>query len=128
MKGPPGLFCPKFPSNLVAVLTVPRCSAQGFPRLKVIQPFTIQQGLTRGRERNVCPTLILCAVIAMLQIRCIRTLLLLLWMARCVAQEQTQAKGCVCGHPGIPGDPGHNGVPGRDGRDGLRGDKGDHGK
>lgn len=62
----------------------------------------------------------------MLQIRSIRTLLLLLWMARCVAQEQTQNRGC--GHPGIPGDPGHNGVPGRDGRDGLRGDKGDHGK
>lgn len=56
------------------------------------------------------------------------TLLLVLLAVRCVAEEPTQTKGCVCGFPGIPGDPGHNGVPGRDGRDGLRGDKGDHGK
>lgn len=64
----------------------------------------------------------------MLQIRLIHALLLLLLMVRCVAQEETPTKGCVCGHPGIPGDPGHNGAPGRDGRDGLRGDKGDQGK
>lgn len=56
------------------------------------------------------------------------TLLLVLLTVRCVAEEQTQTKGCACGFPGIPGDPGHNGVPGRDGRDGLRGDKGDRGK
>uniref|UniRef100_A0A672ZRY2 Complement C1q and tumor necrosis factor-related protein 9A-like n=1 Tax=Sphaeramia orbicularis TaxID=375764 RepID=A0A672ZRY2_9TELE len=55
------------------------------------------------------------------------TLLLLLLVVRCVAEEETQTKGCVCGYPGIPGDPGHNGSPGRDGRDGLRGDKGDLG-
>lgn len=53
------------------------------------------------------------------------TLLLLLLMVRCVAQEENPNKGCVCGYPGIPGDPGHNGTPGRDG---LEGDKGDQGK
>lgn len=52
---------------------------------------------------------------------------MLLLAVRCVAEELTPDKGCVCGYPGIPGDPGHNGVPGRDGRDGLRGDKGDQG-
>lgn len=62
---------------------------------------------------------------AMSQIRFGVTLVLL--ALRCVAEESTQAKGCVCGYPGIPGDPGHNGAPGRDGRDGLRGDKGDQG-
>ncbi len=56
------------------------------------------------------------------------TVLLLLLTVRCVAQEETPNKGCVCGYPGIPGDPGHNGSPGRDGRDGHRGDKGDRGK
>ncbi|XP_012712930.2 complement C1q and tumor necrosis factor-related protein 9A [Fundulus heteroclitus] len=55
-------------------------------------------------------------------------LLLLLCVVRCVAEESTPSKGCVCGYPGIPGDPGHNGSPGRDGRDGLRGDKGDQGE
>lgn len=55
-------------------------------------------------------------------------LLLLLLAFRGFTEQETQSKGCVCGHPGIPGDPGHNGMPGRDGRDGLRGDKGDHGK
>ncbi|KAF3836503.1 hypothetical protein F7725_029061, partial [Dissostichus mawsoni] len=64
----------------------------------------------------------------MLQLGFRVTLLLLLLAARCVTQEETQNKGCVCGHPGIPGDPGHNGTPGRDGRDGLRGDKGDPGQ
>lgn len=64
----------------------------------------------------------------MLQMRFAVTLLILLLAARCVAQEETPNKGCVCGYPGIPGDPGHNGAPGRDGRDGLRGDKGDQGK
>ncbi|XP_056155346.1 complement C1q and tumor necrosis factor-related protein 9A [Lampris incognitus] len=64
----------------------------------------------------------------MLRMRLGVTLLLLLLAARCVAQEATQQKGCVCGYPGIPGDPGHNGMPGRDGRDGLRGDKGDPGE
>lgn len=64
----------------------------------------------------------------MLQVRFRVTLLLLLLAVRCVAQDETQNKGCVCGYPGIPGDPGHNGAPGRDGRDGLRGDKGDQGK
>lgn len=54
-------------------------------------------------------------------------LVLLLLTVRCVALEETQSKGCVCGYPGIPGDPGHNGTPGRDGRDGLRGEKGDRG-
>lgn len=64
----------------------------------------------------------------MFQMRFAVTLLILLLAARCVAQEETPNKGCVCGYPGIPGDPGHNGSPGRDGRDGLRGDKGDQGK
>ncbi|KAL3040493.1 hypothetical protein OYC64_011498 [Pagothenia borchgrevinki] len=64
----------------------------------------------------------------MLQLRFRVILMLLLLAARCVTQEETQNKGCVCGHPGIPGDPGHNGTPGRDGRDGLRGDKGDPGQ
>ncbi|XP_051266465.1 complement C1q and tumor necrosis factor-related protein 9A [Dicentrarchus labrax] len=64
----------------------------------------------------------------MLQMRSTVTLLLLLLTARCVAQEVTPNKGCVCGYPGIPGDPGHNGTPGRDGRDGLKGDKGDQGE
>ncbi|XP_029313812.1 LOW QUALITY PROTEIN: complement C1q and tumor necrosis factor-related protein 9A [Cottoperca gobio] len=64
----------------------------------------------------------------MLQRRFRVTLLLLLLAVRCVTQEQTQIKDCICGHPGIPGDPGHNGTPGRDGRDGLRGDKGDQGQ
>lgn len=63
-----------------------------------------------------------------MQIRFKATLLLLLLAAWCVAQEETQTKGCVYGYPGIPGDPGHNGTPGRDGRDGIRGEKGDHGK
>uniref|UniRef100_A0A3Q3KGX6 C1q and TNF related 9 n=1 Tax=Mastacembelus armatus TaxID=205130 RepID=A0A3Q3KGX6_9TELE len=48
----------------------------------------------------------------------------ILLVVRCVAQDETQNKGCVCGYPGIPGDPGHNGSPGRDGRDGHKGDKG----
>ncbi|KAF1373005.1 hypothetical protein PFLUV_G00255860 [Perca fluviatilis] len=64
----------------------------------------------------------------MLQMRLRVTLLLLILAVRCVTQEETQIKGCFCGHPGIPGDPGHNGTPGRDGRDGLRGDKGDQGQ
>lgn len=64
----------------------------------------------------------------MLQMKFRAILLLLLLEARCVAQEETQTKGCVCGYPGIPGDPGHNGTPGRDGRDGMRGEKGDRGK
>ncbi|KAM9839646.1 complement C1q and tumor necrosis factor-related protein 9A [Aulostomus maculatus] len=64
----------------------------------------------------------------MLQRRIRVALLLLLLAVRCVAQDSTQTKGCVCGHPGIPGDPGHNGMPGRDGRDGLRGEKGDRGE
>ncbi|XP_017262071.1 complement C1q and tumor necrosis factor-related protein 9A [Kryptolebias marmoratus] len=64
----------------------------------------------------------------MSQIRFRVTLLLLLLAVRCVAEESTQTKGCVCGYPGIPGDPGHNGAPGRDGRDGLTGDKGDRGE
>lgn len=64
----------------------------------------------------------------MLQTRFTFALLLLLLAFRCVAQEEAQSKGCVCGHPGIPGDPGHNGMPGRDGRDGLRGEKGDKGE
>uniref|UniRef100_A0A667XCD6 C1q and TNF related 9 n=1 Tax=Myripristis murdjan TaxID=586833 RepID=A0A667XCD6_9TELE len=63
----------------------------------------------------------------MLQMRLTVTLLLLLLVIRCVAQEEGQSKGCVCGYPGIPGDPGHNGMPGRDGRDGLTGEKGDQG-
>lgn len=63
----------------------------------------------------------------MFQKRFIVTLLLLLMVVRCVALEETQSKGCVCGYPGIPGDPGHNGTPGRDGRDGFQGDKGDRG-
>ena len=33
------------------------------------------------------------------------TLLLLLLMVRCVAQEETLNKGCVCGNPGILGTP-----------------------
>ncbi|KAK0151420.1 Complement C1q and tumor necrosis factor-related protein 9A [Merluccius polli] len=61
-----------------------------------------------------------------LQGRLCITLFLLLLVVRCVAQVETQTKGC--GFPGIPGDPGHNGMPGRDGRDGLRGDKGDRGE
>lgn len=64
----------------------------------------------------------------MLQVRFRVTFLLLLLAVKCVSQEETRSKGCVCGYPGIPGDPGHNGTPGRDGRDGLRGDKGDQGK
>lgn len=64
----------------------------------------------------------------MLKTRFRIALLLLVLAFRCVAQQETQSKGCVCGYPGIPGDPGHNGMPGRDGRDGLRGDKGDRGK
>ncbi|XP_042366605.1 complement C1q and tumor necrosis factor-related protein 9A [Plectropomus leopardus] len=64
----------------------------------------------------------------MLQKRFCVTVLLLLLVVRCVTQDATQNKDCVCGHPGIPGDPGHNGTPGRDGRDGLRGDKGDPGQ
>ncbi|KAM3860709.1 complement C1q and tumor necrosis factor-related protein 9A [Diretmus argenteus] len=64
----------------------------------------------------------------MLRMRLGVTLSLLLLATGCIAQEETQKKDCVCGHPGIPGDPGHNGMPGRDGRDGLRGDKGDHGE
>lgn len=64
----------------------------------------------------------------MIQVTCRNTLLLLSLVVRCVSQEQTQIKGCVCGHPGIPGDPGHNGTPGRDGRDGLRGEKGERGE
>ena len=64
----------------------------------------------------------------MLQMSFRVALLLLLLAVRCVSQEASQNKGCVCGYPGIPGDPGHNGAPGRDGRDGLRGDKGDQGK
>lgn len=64
----------------------------------------------------------------MLQMRLTVTLLLLLLVIRCVAQEEGQSKGCVCGYPGIPGDPGHNGMPGRDGRDGFTGEKGDQGK
>ncbi|XP_004081095.1 complement C1q and tumor necrosis factor-related protein 9A-like [Oryzias latipes] len=63
----------------------------------------------------------------MFQLKLSVVLLLLLFAVRCVAEETTQTKGCVCGYPGIPGDPGHNGVPGRDGRDGLQGDKGDKG-
>lgn len=70
----------------------------------------------------------LCQTDTMLWMRFRVTLLLVLLAVRCVAQELTQSKGCVCGHPGIPGDPGHNGTPGRDGRDGLKGDKGDRGK
>uniref|UniRef100_A0A8C6L3B9 C1q and TNF related 9 n=1 Tax=Nothobranchius furzeri TaxID=105023 RepID=A0A8C6L3B9_NOTFU len=61
----------------------------------------------------------------MSQARFVLSLLLVLLAVRCVAEEVTGSKGCVCGYPGIPGDPGHNGTPGRDGRDGLRGDKGD---
>lgn len=64
----------------------------------------------------------------MLQTRFRIALLLLVLAFRCVAQQETQSKGCVCGYPGIPGDPGNNGMPGRDGRDGLQGDKGDRGK
>uniref|UniRef100_A0A665UQU2 C1q and TNF related 9 n=1 Tax=Echeneis naucrates TaxID=173247 RepID=A0A665UQU2_ECHNA len=63
----------------------------------------------------------------MLQVPFRATLLLLLLVVWSVAQEQSQAKGCVCGYPGIPGDPGHNGTPGRDGRDGIGGEKGDRG-
>ncbi|XP_068604155.1 complement C1q and tumor necrosis factor-related protein 9A [Brachionichthys hirsutus] len=64
----------------------------------------------------------------MLTRRCAATLVLLLLMVRCVAQDENTNKGCVCGYPGIPGDPGHNGAPGRDGRDGFKGDKGDQGE
>lgn len=64
----------------------------------------------------------------MFQLKLRVILLLLLVAVRCVAEETTPVKGCVCGYPGIPGDPGHNGVPGRDGRDGLQGDKGDKGE
>lgn len=77
---------------------------------------------------EISDTGIVFCVKKMLQSRISITILLLLLAVRCVAQQDAQTKGCLCGHPGIPGDPGHNGMPGRDGRDGLRGDKGDQGK
>uniref|UniRef100_A0A8C6WMU6 C1q and TNF related 9 n=1 Tax=Neogobius melanostomus TaxID=47308 RepID=A0A8C6WMU6_9GOBI len=63
----------------------------------------------------------------MLFLRVCAAFLLASFAVRGVAQEETQSKGCICGHPGIPGDPGHNGTPGRDGRDGFMGEKGDKG-
>lgn len=89
--------------------------------------------MRRLRERSVwansvpCLNFLKSKSAAMSQIRFGVALVLVLLALRCVAEESTQAKGCVCGYPGIPGDPGHNGAPGRDGRDGLRGDKGDQG-
>uniref|UniRef100_A0A672ZUC9 Complement C1q and tumor necrosis factor-related protein 9A-like n=1 Tax=Sphaeramia orbicularis TaxID=375764 RepID=A0A672ZUC9_9TELE len=46
----------------------------------------------------------------------------------CVAEEETQTKGCVCGYPGIPGDPGHNGSPGIQGPLGPPGRPGNKGE
>uniref|UniRef100_A0A8C6TCE9 C1q and TNF related 9 n=1 Tax=Neogobius melanostomus TaxID=47308 RepID=A0A8C6TCE9_9GOBI len=61
--------------------------------------------------------------------------LLASFAVRGVAQEETQSKGCICGHPGIPGDPGgdngERGPPGKMGPQGVQGPiglKGDQGE
>lgn len=92
---------------------------------------TVAWGLTESPDTDSVHWLRVCKserlVCKMLQISLRVALLLLLLVVRCIAEESTPSKGCVCGYPGIPGDPGHNGLPGRDGRDGLRGDKGEQG-